>query len=324
MNAPRFRFTVIPFLLAFVVGFEQQPPTGVVKVDAHGLGIEHEQPWRTRSNGLGRVVPAAGQLCARWRDSLRDLSRHTLFRPAVAAAGFLVAAACYPDVIWGAPVVFGATNSETKHAAEFLLSQANGSLSRESITVLSGENLKAGHVMGRRLVTPTVAAAAALGTNTGNGTVTGQAVGTNLGARRGTYRIVFTEPATNLGTFEVFGPDGIVVGDGVVATEFDNEIKFTINDGATDFVAGDAFTIAVSGGTYKYKEYDVADTDGGHRVAGILYDNVDATSADKSGAAVVRDAEVRKDDLTWFTGATTAQKDAAIDALAALGIIVRS
>lgn len=218
-----------------------------------------------------------------------------------------------------------ASNAEGKHAGEFILSEANGDRSRENITVLSGENLKAGHVLGRRLVTPTVAAAVAFGTNTGNGTVTGQAVGTNLGAQRGNYRVTFVEPVTNLGTFLVFDPDGQLVGDGVVGTEFDNQIKFTVNDGATDFVAGDAFTLAVSGGTYKYKEYDAADTDGGQRVAGILYDNVDATSADKAGMAIVRDAEVRKDDLTWFTGATTAQKDAAIDALAkSLWIIARS
>lgn len=216
-----------------------------------------------------------------------------------------------------------ASKVQGQQTAEFVVSEANHTRSREKATVLSGENLKAGHVLGRRLASPTVAAAVALGTNTGNGTVTGQAVGTNLGARRGTYRIVVVEPGTNLGTFEVFGPDGIVVGDGVVGTEFDNEIKFTINDGTTDFVAGDAFTIAVTGGTYKYKEYDPADTDGGQRAAGILYDNVDASSADKDGTAIVRDAEVRDSDLQWFSGATATQKETAKGQLEALGIIAR-
>jgi hypothetical protein len=56
----------------------------------------------------------------------------------------------------------------------------------------------------------------------------------------------------------------------------------------------------------------------------VLYDNVDASAADKAGVALVRDAEIRKDDLTWFSGATAAQKDEALDALAALGIIGRS
>lgn len=214
--------------------------------------------------------------------------------------------------------------TEGKHTGEFILSEAQGSRSRENVTVLSGENLKAGHVLGRRAVAPTFAAAVALGTNVGNGVFGAVTLGTNLGARRGTYRVVFTEPAANLGTFEVFGPDGILVGDGVVATLFDNEIQFTIADGATDFVAGDAFTIAVTAGTHKYKEYDVADADGGQRPVGILYDNVDASAADKAGVAMLRDCEVRSADLTWFAGATTEQKNVAIDALAALGIIVRS
>jgi head decoration protein D len=189
--------------------------------------------------------------------------------------------------------------------------------------VLSGENLKAGHVLGRRLVAPTFGAAAALGTNVGNGVFGAVTMGTNAGARRGTYRIVFTEPAAAAGKFEVFGPDGILIGDGDVAVLFDNEIQFTIADGAADFVAGDAFTVKVTAGTYKYKEYDVADADGGQRVAGVLYNNVDASAADKNGVALRRDAEIRAADLTWFAGATQAQKDEAIDALEALGIIVR-
>ena len=217
-----------------------------------------------------------------------------------------------------------ASNSEGKHTGEFILSEANGDRSRENIVVLSGENLKAGHVLGRRLVSPTVGAAAALGTNTGNGTVSAPAVGTNLAVQRGTYRISFIEPVTNLGTFQVFDPSGRYLGDGVVGSAFDNEISFTISDGAADFVAGDAFSITVTAGTYKYKEYDVADTDGGARASGVLYDNVDASAADKNAVAIVRDAEVRAGDLTWFAGATQAQKDVATDQLAVLGVLVRS
>lgn len=214
--------------------------------------------------------------------------------------------------------------SEGKYSGEFILSEAPGTRSRENVTVLLGESLKAGHVLGRRLVAPTFGAAAVLGVNVGNGAFGAVTMGTNLGARRGTYRIVVTEPVAAAGKFEVFDPNGILLGDGDVAVLFDNEIQFTLADGATDFVAGDAFTVKVSAGTHKYKEYDPADADGGQRVAGVLYDKVDATAADKAGAIVRRDAEIRSDDLTWFAGATTAQKDEAIDALAALGIIARS
>lgn len=215
------------------------------------------------------------------------------------------------------------TKTEGKHCGEFMISEAAGYRSREGVTVLSGENLLVGAVLGRKLVSPTVGAAAALNTNTGNGVVSGQAVGTNGGAQRGTYRVSFVEPTTNLGIFVVTDPNGDYVGDGVVGTEFDNQIKFTIADGATDFVAGDAFSIAVTGGTYKYKEYDPADADGGQRPAGVLYDAVDASAADKAGVAILRDAEVRSADLSWFSGATSTQKQTALDVLEKVGIVAR-
>lgn len=319
MTKPSFRFSVMPFLLAFVAGLAGMTPTSIVTVNAQGFGIEREEPWRSRS-AAGAVRSFARGVSS----LLQRLNDATWFRPALAigSAGLLVY--LQPEVSVFAPMLIGAALTEGKHAGEFILSEAEGSRSRENVTVLSGENLKAGHVLGRRLVAPTVAAAVAFGTNTGNGTVTGQAVGTNLGAQRGNYRLTFVEPNTNLGNFLVFDPSGQLVGDGVVGTLFDNQIQFTVNDGGTDFVAGDAFTIAVSAGTYKYKEYDAADADGGQRVAGVLYDNVDASAADKAGVGVVRDAEIRKDDLTWFAGATNAQKDAALDALAALGVISRN
>ena len=217
-----------------------------------------------------------------------------------------------------------AAQTEGKHAGEFILSEAPGNRSRENVIVLLAENLKAGHVLGRRLDSPTVAAAVALGVNTGDGAVSGEAVGTDLGVQRGRYTLMCIEPGANAGVFAVFDPNGVHIGDATVAVAFDKELQFTIADGANDFVAGDAFSIQVTGGTYKYKEYDPTDEDGGQRPSGILYDAVDATSADKDGVVVRRDAELRKDDLNWFTGATAAQKDEALDALEALGLIGRS
>lgn len=211
--------------------------------------------------------------------------------------------------------------TEGKYTAEFLLSEAHGFRSRENVVVLSGENLQPGHVLGRRLVAPTVGAAAALGTNTGNGTVGSLTAGT--GVQRGTYRLVATEPGSNAGVFQVIDPQGRVIGDATVAVGYTGEINFTIADGATDFIAGDAFTIEVSGGSYKVKEYDAADTDGGHRPFGVLYAAVNATAGDARGVALVRDCEVRIDNLVWFAGATTGQKNAAYDLLASQGVIAR-
>ena len=41
------------------------------------------------------------------------------------------------------------TATEKRHDAAFLLHEANGDLSRENVTLLSGQNLKAGAVLGK-------------------------------------------------------------------------------------------------------------------------------------------------------------------------------
>ena len=118
--------------------------------------------------------------------------------------------------------------TEGKYTAEFIINEANGTRSKDTGTVLSGENLKAGAVV------------------------------------------------------------GIVTASG------------------------------------KYKEYNPANADGSETVAGISYANNDATNGDIANAViVVRDAEVSKDGLEYFTGATPAQKVTALTGLEALGIIGR-
>lgn len=93
------------------------------------------------------------------------------------------------------------------------------------------------------LVVPTAGAAAALNTNVGNGVF--GAVTADAGAMLGDYQIVIIEPGSNAGIFEVFKPDGTIDGDGTVAVAYDGSINFTLADGATDFAAGDAWTVTV-------------------------------------------------------------------------------
>lgn len=91
------------------------------------------------------------------------------------------------------------------------------------------------------------AAAAVAGTNTGNGTVTAQAPGTS--AISEIWTMTCTGTATNGGTFSVVGSKTGRMADAVVGTPYTNGfVGFTINDGTTDFSAGDSFTIAVTGG----------------------------------------------------------------------------
>ena len=211
--------------------------------------------------------------------------------------------------------------TEGKHAAEFLVSEAAGSRSRERITVLSGETLVAGAVLGK--VTVGAATPAAFAGNAAN-TGTIAAVTLGAGAKAGVYKVVIIEPATNAGKFTVEDPDGITIGTGTVGVEFaGGGLTFTVADGATDFSAGEGFTITVAAGSGKYREYDPANTDGSQTALAVLFAAVDAATADRPGVAIVRDAEVNAAELSWFTGATADQKAAGLAQLAIAGIIGR-
>lgn len=203
--------------------------------------------------------------------------------------------------------------SNIVRAGGFMVSEMPGLYSRDNITVLSGQNLKAGHVLERVLVGASVAGAAATG-NTGDGTIGTLTAGN--AAQEGVYNAILIEPAANGGIFEVEDPQGRIVGRAVVGAAFSGGgIGFTIADGATDFAVGDRFRITVSAGGFKYREYNPANTDASLAPAGILWDAVDATAADQPGAATTKGAVVNAGELQWFSGATTGQKTAAIQAM---------
>lgn len=213
------------------------------------------------------------------------------------------------------------TLTEGKHAGEFAVSLCDPQYCNEQVTVLSGQDLDAGHVVGR--VTLGAATPAAFAGNASNtGTIGSVSVG--LGAKPGVYTLVCIEPATNAGKFTVEDPDGILVGVATVAVAFSaGGLGFTIADGSTDFVSGEGFTITVAAGTGKVKEYNPANTDGSATPAGILYDAVDATGGDAKGVIVARHAVVNSSELVWFSGASTNQKTTGLAGLALLGIIGR-
>lgn len=112
------------------------------------------------------------------------------------------------------------TLTEGRHAGEFIISEGNGWISREGVTIVTGQNLVAGTVLGK---------------------------------------------------------------------------------------------ITASG---KYAAYSNAAADGTEVAAGILFEAVDATAADKSGVMIARHAEVNGDELTGNDANGTAD-------LKALAIIVR-
>lgn len=88
-------------------------------------------------------------------------------------------------------------------------------------------------------------AATAGADNTGNGTM--GAITVTAGAKAGVYTLEITGAASNAGAFRVTDPDGVFVNDGDVAAAFSSGgLAFTLADGATDFVVGDTFAIAVT------------------------------------------------------------------------------
>ncbi len=215
--------------------------------------------------------------------------------------------------------------TESKRLGDWLKWEEDNQYSRDVVTVLAGSGseraLTTGMVLGR--VTKGSAVGAAVSGNTGNGTITA-APAVGQAAKPGVYRIVCIEPATNGGKFSVEDPDGILVGIAAVGTEFAAHLTFTIADGATDFVAGDAFTITVAAGSGKVGQIDFASTAGADAACGLLTEDTTAPDgADRSAVAVVRNAIVSANGIAWPAGATTDQKNAAIAQLKSLGILVR-
>lgn len=95
--------------------------------------------------------------------------------------------------------------------------------------------------------------AAKAGGNTGNGTLTLDVTTPVLAnAEVGVYTVRCIEAVTNGGKFEVKNPTGrslgmaiIVAGAGGTYT-FSDQIKFVVQDGATDFIVGDGFDVTVT------------------------------------------------------------------------------
>lgn len=211
--------------------------------------------------------------------------------------------------------------TEGTHAGEIIVSELPRGLSRDAITVISGQNLVAGAVLGK-IVISTTAATAVAGANTGNGAMGAITVG--AGAQVGVYSLIVNRAVTNAGDFEVIDPQGDVVGIGHVASAFSGGgLAFTLADGATDFAVNDSFAITVGSGSGKYTEHNAANTNGSQVAAGILFAAVDASLNDKPGVAWVRVCEGNVGEITWKSGISAANKAAGIAALAAQNVIVR-
>lgn len=212
----------------------------------------------------------------------------------------------------------GFTHTEKVHSGEFIVSEQPHS--RDNVIVTGAAALVAGTVMGR-VTAPVVTEAAG---NTGDGDAEGMAVALGANYQPGTYVLTCTAEDANAGTFEVRAPDGTDLGDATVAVEFSTggHLTFTIPDGAEDWDIGDVITIEIGNGLMA--AFDEDNTDGSQVAVGILFDAVDPSAGDVPGVLLARACEVSGELLTWpASGTTAAEKQTAIQALAARQIIVR-
>lgn len=170
----------------------------------------------------------------------------------------------------------------------------------DDMTVLSGENVSRGDVVART-GRYSAAAAVAGGSNTGNGTVSGETA--NDTAMAGTYTLTCTAAAADSGTFKVVAPDGTLLEYATVAVPYDSQIGFTIADGATDFIVGDTFTIVVTEGEGKLKKYGAGD-----EAFAVMYSDTDASAGDVIGK-IYRKATLNAAHVAFGTGSRADAQD---------------
>lgn len=214
--------------------------------------------------------------------------------------------------------------TEGRHPGEFLMSEGNGWLSRGKAIIKAGSGvIVPGTVLGF-VSTGSAAAGIKAGGNTGNGVVTMDAT-TPLqsGVKAGAYTVRFTAATA----YVVEDPNGDVIGNGVLGTPFNDDIKFNIAAGGTAFVAGDGFDITVSLTSRKAAPSPDAVTTGieGAEIAkAIALYGCDATSVDVEITVMERDVEVNRSKLVWDASVNTdAKKNAKLAVLADRGIIAR-
>jgi hypothetical protein len=96
----------------------------------------------------------------------------------------------------------------------------------------------------------------------------------------------------------------------------------TIASGAGKLEPGTVLGKITTGG--KFTALAPAATNGSQNAAGILWDAVDASTADAAAVVLLRGpAIVNRHEIIWPDGATEAQITAATTALATIGIILR-
>lgn len=151
------------------------------------------------------------------------------------------------------------------------------------VTVLTGNNLAKGTVLGK--ITAGTVPTTGTKTGTGDGTMTAVTGGVNV--KPGSYVATVIQAITNGGIFKVVNPLGKIIGQcaitagaGGTGVFVSDEINFTITDGSTDFILGDLFTVVVPAGSGKFVAVNSTLINGAAEVFGVLMQDADASSGD--------------------------------------------
>ncbi len=207
----------------------------------------------------------------------------------------------------------------------YLVAEGNGDISRKAITILSGSGvLRPGTVLGqvsegaKTAVGAAGTPAPAAATITANPTA---AITTKPGVH------IFRSVQPGAGTASKWAhidPDGVQVGvaTGNTAYAGGGLSGLTITDAGTDPVVGETFEVTVTeaAASEKYVPYDQDGTNGSQIFAGILREEVDATSADQAAVAHVRLCTVNAAELVWPDDIEAGEKATAMAQAAALDI----
>lgn len=215
------------------------------------------------------------------------------------------------------------TLNEGRHPGEAVMTEANGSRSRESLTIAASQTVAANAILAKRAVAADVVAtaSAADGNTASSGTIAMGVPAVTSKVKDGRYKGI-ASAATKVDWED---PAGKAVGTSTHGTEFaKGGVKFTIAAGGSANVAGDEFYIDVAAdfSDFQHAPYDPA---AGEPIAGIaIYGAVTGEGETVEIAGIVRDAEVNGNCIAWPSGITAEQKADATQELAALGIIVRN
>jgi len=155
------------------------------------------------------------------------------------------------------------------------------------------------------------------GVGTGNGTLT--AVEGRHALKVGTYTMTCITAVANGGIFSVADPDGNLLANATVGTAYvSDQIAFLINDGSTDFIVTDSFTIAITISQRQCVAVDKAATDGSSEPYAVLSEDVDASVSAQQSIGYL-EGQFNERSLTFASG--TDVEDVR-DSMRDLGMIV--